>query len=80
MVNPTRASINGEDVFVLVTPTELFQYVGAKANVLEKAKVTDNSPIFLPELFNVFLVGSRDSATYSPEEGAWLHSIYISYY
>ena len=39
LVNPTRASINGEDVFVLVTPTEIFQYIGAKANVLEKAKV-----------------------------------------
>jgi len=39
LVNPTRASINSEDVFVLVTPTELYEYVGAKANVIEKAKV-----------------------------------------
>jgi len=39
LVNPTKASINSEDVFVLVTPTELYEYVGAKANVIEKAKV-----------------------------------------
>ena len=44
LVNPTRASVNSEDVFVLVTPTELFQYVGTKANVLEKAKVTQINP------------------------------------
>ena len=43
LVNPTRASVNGEDVFVLVTPTEIFQYIGAKANVLEKAKVRNRS-------------------------------------
>ena len=39
LVNPTRASVNSEDVFVLVTPTELYEYIGAKANVIEKAKV-----------------------------------------
>ena len=44
LVNPTRASVNSEDVFVLVTPTEIFQYVGTKANVLEKAKVTQSNP------------------------------------
>ena len=35
----SSSSLNSGDVFILVTERELIQWVGAKANILEKAKV-----------------------------------------
>lgn len=39
LVEPSSASLNSGDVFILVTERELIQWVGAKANIMEKAKV-----------------------------------------
>lgn len=39
LVEPSAASINSGDCYILVTPDKVIQWVGEFANVIEKAKV-----------------------------------------
>ena len=40
LIEPKGTSVNSGDVFILVTNKELFQWVGSKANIMEKARVS----------------------------------------
>lgn len=39
LVEPSLSSLNTGDCFILVTPKELFCWIGQDANTIEKAKV-----------------------------------------
>jgi hypothetical protein len=38
LVNPAASSVNSGDAYVLVTPKEIFNWIGEFANVIEKAR------------------------------------------
>lgn len=43
LVEPSVNSLNSGDVFIVFTPSELYQWVGSEANAFEKAKVHNES-------------------------------------
>ena len=48
LVEPSLSSLNTGDCFILVTPKELFCWIGQHANTIEKAKVKTNSTLVMP--------------------------------
>ena len=45
LVEPRAKSLNSGDCFILVTPTQLFLWIGEYANVIEKAKVSRDNKL-----------------------------------
>ncbi|XP_078327129.1 uncharacterized protein LOC111123958 isoform X12 [Crassostrea virginica] len=57
LVEPSAASINSGDCYILVTPDKVIQWVGEFANVIEKAKAADIA---------TFIVQKKDLGTKAP--------------